>query len=58
MKDVIKAFSSSKTFAKGYVRISEFDKTLRKLYAKAGTKDVEILTAYWDKDKEGILIPH
>ena len=59
LKDVTKAFSSSKTFAKGYVRSSEFDKVVRgKLYTKMTAKEMEMLTLYWDRDKEGTIDYH
>ena len=59
LKDVIKAFSSSKTFAKGYVRATEFDKVVRgKLYTKMTVKEMEMLTVYWDRDKEGTIDYH
>lgn len=57
-KDVIKQFSTSKTFGKGYVRNSEFQNIIRKLTPKLSTRDVEALIEYWDPDKEGTVDFH
>ena len=55
LKDVIKLFSSSRTVAQGYVRVSEFEKVVRKIYSKATTKDVEVLVARFDPAKDGTV---
>ena len=55
LKDLLKLFSTSKTFSKGYVRNSEFQTILRKISSKISVKDVEILIAHLDIDKEGTI---
>jgi hypothetical protein len=54
-RDLLKLFSSSKTFVKGYVRNSEFKVVMRKISSKMSTKAIEALTAYWDQDNEGTV---
>jgi hypothetical protein len=51
-KDVLKLFSSSKTYENGYVRTSEFEKVLKKMSSRITTKDLEFLVGYWDKEQE------
>ena len=58
LKDFIKLFSVSKTYGKGYVRNSEFQNVLRKVSSKISVKDVDILTTYWDVEKEGTIDFH
>lgn len=55
LKDLLKLFSTSKTFSKGYVRNSEFQNILRKISSKISVKDIEILIAHLDTDKEGTI---
>lgn len=55
MKDLLKLFSSSKTYVKGYVRNSEFKVIMRKISSKMSSKAIEALTAYWDQDNEGTV---
>jgi Ca2+-binding EF-hand superfamily protein len=54
-KDLLKYFSSSRTASQGYVRVSEFDKVVRKIFPKASTKDVELLVARFDPSKDGTM---
>lgn len=55
LKDLIKLFSLSKSFAEGYVRNGEFDKIVKKMYTKISSKEIEMLVDYWDRDKEGTV---
>lgn len=53
--DLLKLFSTSKTYAKGFVRNSEFQNILRKISSKISVKDVETLVLYLDVEKEGTV---
>ena len=58
LKDVVKAFSSSRTFARGYAKTAEVDKALRKLSSKVTAEDAETLSGHWDRDSEGAVDFH
>ena len=58
LKDVVKAFSASRTFARGYAKTAEVDKALRKLSSKIALEDAEALSGHWDRELEGTVDYH
>eukprot|EP01032_Pedospumella_encystans_P020445 gene20445-23223_t len=54
-KDILKMFSTSKTFKNGYVRTTEFEKVLLKLNAKITATEIASLQARFDPDKDGTI---
>ncbi len=54
-KDVLKLFQGSKTFKNGYVRVTEFEKALKKAVTKIKPDDLAALVKRWDVDGEGTV---
>jgi Ca2+-binding EF-hand superfamily protein len=53
--DLVKSFSTSKNYSKGFVRNSEFKSVVRKISSRISSKDVDILVSYWDTENEGTI---
>jgi Ca2+-binding EF-hand superfamily protein len=54
-KDIVKLFSTSRTFKTGFVRSSEFEKVLQRLYSRIAPAETGLLLRRFDPDKEGTV---
>ena len=53
--DLVKSFSTSKNYSKGFVRNSEFKSVVRKISSRIIVKDVDVLVSHWDTESEGTI---
>eukprot|EP00605_Chrysophyceae_sp_TOSAG23-4_P002649 GSChrysophyteH1.ASY1.ANO1.2925.1 assembled CDS len=54
-KDILKYFSSSRSYSNGYVKTSEFEKVLKRLYSKISRTDLDDILKRFDANDEGTV---